>query len=90
MGILGGLLGTIAGGLGEKFLPIKGVNGAQVGAGLGSLLPFKTGGRVPGKRGKAKVILAHSGEFILPCGVNPTAFQKKEVAKRKKRASKKK
>ena len=88
--MFGSLLGNLAGGLGSKFLPIPGVNGGELGGALGGLLPFKTGGKVPGPKGKARVILAHSGEYVLPCGVNPTAFQKKEVAKRKKRASKKK
>ena len=89
MGVLGGLLGTIAGGLGEKFFPIKGVNGAQVGGGLGSLLPFKNGGVVPGRRGRPKVILAHSGETVLPLGCPATKAQKAFIAK-KKRAAKKK
>ena len=50
---------------------------------------FKTGGKIGGKRGKAKIIKAHSGEYILPLGVAPTVSQKKAVAKRKKAASKK-
>jgi hypothetical protein len=31
-----------------------------------ALLAFKTGGRVPGKKGKSIKIVAHSGEYILP------------------------
>jgi hypothetical protein len=91
MGFFGNLLGSGLGKLGENFLgKTDGIDGATLGGTLGNLLPFKTGGKVPGRKGKARVILAHSGEYVLPCGVNPTAFQKKEVAKRKKRASKKK
>jgi hypothetical protein len=86
----GSLIGGLAGSLGSKLFPIPGVDGEKVGSFLGNLSGYKNGGKIPGKRGKAKVILAHSGEYVLPCGVNPTAFQKKEVAKRKKRASKKK
>lgn len=92
MGFFGSLLGQGLGKLGENFLgKTAGIDGSTLGGSLGgSLLPFKTGGKVPGRKGKARVILAHSGEYVLPCGVNATAFQKKEVAKRKKRASKKK
>ena len=89
MGLFGKILGNIAGGLGSKFLPLPGVNGGEIGSTIGNLLPFANGGRVPGKRGKPKVILAHGSEFILPVGVQPTAFQKKEVAKRKAAAKKK-
>lgn len=79
MGLFGNILGTIAGGLGSKFLPIKGVDGAQVGGSLGSLLPFKKGGRVK----KTGPIYAHKGEFVLPVGVAPTKAQKAKVAKKK-------
>ena len=44
---------------------------------------------VKGKRGKPVKILAHGSEYILPVGVKPTSAQKKEVAKRKKKAMKK-
>ena len=49
---------------------------------------FKNGGRVAGKRGKAKIAQVHSGEYILPVGVAPTLKQKKAVAKRKAKAKK--
>ena len=49
---------------------------------------FRTGGKIGGKRGKAKIIKAHSGEYILPLGVAPTVSQKKAVAKRKAKAQK--
>lgn len=47
---LGGTLGQLAGGLGSMFLPIPGVDGAQLGRALGSMLPFKRGGRAPARR----------------------------------------
>ena len=50
---------------------------------------FKTGGRVGGKKGKARLAKLHGGEFVLPVGVAPTLKQKKAVAKRKKAAAKK-
>ena len=49
---------------------------------------FKTGGKISGKRGRPKEIIAHSGEYVLPLGVKPTVAQKKEVAKRKAKARK--
>ena len=49
---------------------------------------FKTGGKIAGKRGRPKKIIAHSGEYILPLGVAPTLAQKKAVAKRKAKARK--
>jgi hypothetical protein len=48
-----------------------------------ALLAFKTGGRVPGKKGKAIKIVAHSGEYILPLNVKPTKAQKAVVRKNK-------
>ena len=50
-----------------------------------NLPPFKKGGRIPGKVGKPKAIMAHSGEYVLPVGVKPTKAQKAEVAKRHKK-----
>jgi hypothetical protein len=51
---LGGLLGSLAGGLGSQLFPIAGVNGAELGRSLGSLLPFRRGGKAPArKRGGA-------------------------------------
>ena len=52
--------------------------GEQIGAGLGELLPFKKGGRIP----RTMPILAHKGEYILPRGVKPTAKQRKQIAKK--------
>ena len=83
--MFGNLLGTIAGGLGSKFLPIPGVNGSQLGGAIGGLMPFKNGGKIPGKKGKPKLILAHGQEYILPANAKPTKAQKAIVAKNKKR-----
>ena len=41
-----------------------------------ALLAFKTGGIVPGKKGKPVTILAHGGEYILPINTKPTKTQK--------------
>ena len=49
---------------------------------------FKNGGRVKGKRGKARIAQVHNGEYILPVGVAPTLKQKKAVAKRHAKARK--
>lgn len=48
-----------------------------------ALLAFRTGGRVPGKKGKAIKVVAHSGEYILPLNVKPTKAQKAVVRKNK-------
>jgi hypothetical protein len=52
------------------------------------MLAFKNGGKVPGKKGRAKMAVVHSGEYILPVGVKPTKVQKAAVAKKKARARK--
>ena len=49
---------------------------------------FRNGGRVKGKRGKAKIAQVHAGEYILPVGVAPTKAQKSAVAKEHARAKK--
>lgn len=85
MGLFGNLLGTIAGGIGSKFMPLPGVDGAAIGGTVGGLLPFRKGGRIPGRRGKARLIVAHNGEFILPLGVAPTKAQKAAVARRRRK-----
>ena len=46
MGAFGNFLGSILGGLGSQILPIKGINGRELGGTIGNLLPFKKGGRV--------------------------------------------
>ena len=52
------------------------------------LVSIKTGGLIKGsnKKGQAKLIKAHVGEYVLPVGVKPTMTQKKAVAKRKMKA----
>jgi hypothetical protein len=84
MGMFGNIIG---GGLGQMIGGYAGGArgrdaGGTIGGTIGNLLPFKKGGRVPGKVGKPKVILAHGGEYVLPAGVKPTKAQKAEVAKR--------
>ena len=49
---------------------------------------FRTGGRVRGKKGKPKLAVPHSGEYVLPVGIKPTKSQKSAVAKKKARAKK--
>lgn len=56
--------------------------GNAAGNALGGLFGFKKGGRVPGKKGKAKLAVVHGGEFVLPVGVAPTKSQKLAVAKK--------
>ena len=58
--------------------------GREGGELFGSLLPFRTGGKVPGAHYQPVPILAHGQEFVLPYGVRPTKSQKKAVAKRKR------
>ena len=88
MGMIGAAVGNFAGGaLGAK---LGGKGGKKIGSAIGSvaggfLSPYKTGGMVKGKKGKAVQILAHGHEYILPIGVKPTKAQKAQVAKRKKR-----
>ena len=50
---LGGLLGSLLGGLGSQLFPIAGVNGADLGRSIGSMFPFKRGGK-PKKRKAVK------------------------------------
>lgn len=84
MGLIGGLLGQGLGALGGGFLGgQKGQQaGQQIGGVLGNLLPFKKGGKVPGPKGKPRVVLAHGGETILPADVKPTKAQVKAIKKR--------
>jgi hypothetical protein len=77
-------------GLGEFSKATGKAAGAVIGSGIAKyavdaapLLLFKTGGRVPGKKGKAMKAIVHGSEYILPVGVKPTASQKKAVAKNK-------
>jgi hypothetical protein len=70
---------NIGGSIGEVALPAAGV-----------ALGFKNGGKVPGVTGQPVKAIVHSGEYVLPVGVKPTAAQKKAVAKRKADEKKKK
>ena len=81
----GSLLGSLAGSIGQKFLPIPGVDGGQLGGAIGSLLPFKTGGAVK-KTGPA---LLHKGEFVLSANAKPTKAQRAIVAANKRKAKSK-
>ena len=93
MGILGQALGSSTGHmlgtyigkkLGDDYKGSAASIGSAVGGFAGNLLPFKNGGKIPGVKGKPKIILAHSGEFILPVGVPPTKQQQYAIEKRKK------
>lgn len=78
---IGGLAGKGLGkftGIGEK--GGREIGGDIAGGILGSLIPFKKGGRVK----KTGAILAHKGEFVLPKGVAPTKTQLKKVMKKRK------
>ena len=62
MGVLGSLLGGLAGNIGSALFPIKGINGGQLGSSLGGMLPFARGGRVP----EHKIMgYANGGEIIV-------------------------
>lgn len=88
MGFFGNLLGKVGGGLVGGLFGDK-QTGSDIGSALGSFLPFKKGGPVPGGKGKPVPTLLHGGEYILPVGVKPTKAQKKMVADGKKKRGKK-
>ncbi len=74
-GLLGGAAGTYFGG------GTGGAIGSLLGREAGKFLPFKKGGKVPGKVGKPVKTLLHGGEYVLPASVKPTKAQKMAVAK---------
>ena len=84
----------IQSGAGQFTKAVGGAAGSVLGKAAGTalleygpaLLAFKTGGRVPGKKGKALKILAHGGEYVLPMNVKPT---KKQIAVVRKKNLKK-
>jgi hypothetical protein len=80
----GSLLGrTLGGGFGGLVGGDKGESaGRDIGSALGSFLPFKKGGRVPGKKGMPVKAIVHSGEIVLPVGVAATKTQKAAIRKR--------
>ena len=89
--MFGSLLGKALGGLaGKKLGKLLGNEdlgrniGEMAGGAGGAMLPFKKGGRVKGKRGKAIPIMAHGGEYVLPTSVKPTKAQVKAVNALKK------
>ena len=88
--ILGSALGHMAGTyigkkLGDDYKGQTAVIGSTLGGLAGGLIPgFKNGGKVPGVKGKPKVILAHSGEWVLPINIPPTKEQKSKIEKQKK------
>ena len=82
----GSLLGRLAGTIGSALLPIKGVDGGELGATLGGLTGFKNGGRVK-RTGPAYL---HKGEFVLRKGIAPTKSQKERTTAGKKRGGGKK
>jgi len=94
MGVIGQTVGSYGGAALGEFLAKKvggvkyadaGKNiGRVVGSELGSLTPFKHGGKVM-KTGPA---LVHKNEFVLPASVKPTKAQKMAVAKLHKKAKK--
>ena len=96
MGVIGTAIGSQVGkhagaflgsAIGKKFgnknlgEDVGRAGGMAAGGVLGAALPFKKGGYIPGKRGKAKIILGHSGEFILANGIEPTRSQLQAVKK---------
>jgi len=83
---LGNMAGTYVGKklLGDDYKGQSAIIGSTLGGLGGALLPFKNGGKVPGKKGKPKIILAHGGEWILPTDIKPTKEQRSLINKRKK------
>ena len=99
MGLIGNQIGSSIGHMAGTYLGKKlgddykgqtALIGSTLGGLAGGLLPFKNGGKVPGKKGKPKIILAHSGEWVLPNDVNPTKHQRSLIEKRKKQKREKK
>jgi hypothetical protein len=74
---------TIGGGLGGLVGGSKGESaGRDIGSALGGFLPFKKGGRVPGRNGMPVKAVVHGGETVLPVGVAPTMAQKRAIRKK--------
>ena len=83
----GSAIGGMLGGLGSKLLPIPGVDGGQLGNFLGSLFPFKKGGRI-----SAHKIMGYSrgGEVEPMNNYQRGGKVKKGKGKGKKKGNKKK
>ena len=96
MGPIGTAIGHMAGTyigkkyLGDDYKTQTALIGSTLGGLGGALLPFKNGGKIPGKKGKPKIILAHSGEWVLPTDIKPTKEQRSLIEKRKKQKREKK
>jgi hypothetical protein len=101
MGPIGATLGKSIGDMAGTYIAKKYLTDdykgqtALIGSTLGSLagaalLPFKNGGKIPGKKGKPIIILAHGQEWVLPNGVSPTKEQISSIEKRKKQKREKK
>jgi len=82
---IGGGLGSALGGAAGSLIGEKNA-GSAIGGALGriggGLLPFKNGGKVPGKRGKPVKAMLHGGEVVLPVGVKPTKKQIDAIRKK--------
>ena len=72
--------------LGNDYADQSAIIGGALGGLGGALLPFKTGGKIPGRKNKPKIILAHGGEWVLPVSVAPTKNQRNQIEKIKKKA----
>jgi len=100
MGVVGNTIGSAIGNmasralakkyLGNDYVDQSALIGSTLGGLAGGLLPFKNGGKIPGKKGEALVIIGHGQEWVLPNGVNPTKKQISLIEKRKKQKREKK
>lgn len=82
MGVLGSLLGGLAGNIGSQLFPIQGINGGQLGQSLGSMLPFARGGSVPAHKIMG---YARGGDIVV---VPQRAYQRGGRVKKSKSKSK--
>ena len=66
------------------FHKVEPVTDALINKAVGKVQSLKTGGRVKGaKKGSAKLIKAHVGEYVVPVGIKIPKSIKTAVAKRK-------
>jgi hypothetical protein len=80
----GSILGRALGSIGSQLIPVKGLDGGQIGETLGGLTGYRTGGYV--KRTGAAYL--HAGETVLPKNAKVTKAQKAVIAKNKKKSKK--
>jgi hypothetical protein len=94
MGVIGNVIGQEAGGgLGRLIgSSVGGRRGGDAGANIGRVIGgvggsafpfFKKGGKIPGKKGMPKVIVAHAGEYVIPNGIRVPKSVKAAVKKLK-------